>query len=109
MTTLTSGKAHHDPKPWVNYGEDGIPNAYGRHPRYSDCSALCRYEPRPKFDNHNPILVEFRKGVTVDPERDWTEIFLSTLPEWDSGEVGHARRVLSKLAALTTTTNGVTD
>lgn len=106
MSAYTSGKVSHDPHPYIN----GYGSRFDREALYLGGLRLTNhYAPRPEFDNHNPILAEFRKGVTVDPERDWTEIFLSTLPEWDSGEVGHARRVLSKLAALTTTTNGVTD
>jgi hypothetical protein len=113
MTACTSGKAHHDPKPWVNYGEDGIPNAYGRHPRYSDCSALCRYEPRPKFDNHNPILVELRsradslRGLEMEAAYDrvndaaWKkagcpEFGQDGFTEWCAYE-DHAWRVMERL------------
>lgn len=54
-------------------------------------------------DQHNaasPILVAFRAGIEADPENDWITTYLSTLPDWTHGEVGHARKVLTRLAAL---------
>lgn len=116
MSGYTSGKTHHDPMPWINGAQ-----LRGRRPfhivgAYPHIEPV--YDPRPEFDNHNPILVWLR-AIWEDPNcGTHTEIldYLLNDPrmidsrrsDFTPERIDHARRVLTKLAALTTT-NGVTD
>lgn len=87
-----------DPRPYVMH-IDGYPSKrYARHHPNVD-----EYAPRPEFDRPqsnptNPILAELREGVSADASNDWVATYLATLPDWEEGEVGHARRVLTRLA-----------
>ncbi len=63
------------------------------------------HDPRPEFDRPqhnrtNSILESLRAGIAADPSNNWFRTFLVTLPNWDHGEVGHARRVLTRLVSL---------
>ncbi|WP_025157229.1 hypothetical protein [Leifsonia aquatica] len=69
MTGYTSGKTTHDPFPWVGEpGHANTPNRYGFRetgegaPFWDDV----RFDPRPEYDNHNPILVAFREYAALD-------------------------------------------
>lgn len=51
----------------------------------------------------NPILAEMRNGLGNSeglPLSYWVGVYQSTLPVMDYGEVGHARKVLTRLARL---------
>lgn len=105
---FTSGKTTHDPEPWL----------LSTGARFSETVALmfpevgrfglADYAPRPEFDNHNPILVWLR-ALWGDPNcGTHTEILRYMLndvrligSEFTIAERDHARRVLTKLAALT--------
>lgn len=102
MTGLTSGKSHKDPQPYMHRasGERAATHYNG----------WMEYAPRPRYDNHNPILTRFRthRGETpIDLYLDYTdekaerdpvlvEIVFSVkaTPE----QIRHAHRVLTKLA-----------
>lgn len=111
--TYTSGKTTHDPEPYVDQwgidrNADGDPAGY-------DFDVQFHYAPRPEFDNHNPILVAYRRIPDIDlwdmgfamhatygGEREWERpdhyfhSFVVASPE----QVKHARRVLTKLANI---------
>lgn len=103
MTAYTSGKTTHE-SGVCHCGTD-----VDQHSVYSDNHNPVEMYP----DNHSPILVAFRKFNAADPQLDTAEGWLwgienghhdPATPE----QLDHARRVLTKLAALTTK-NGVTD
>lgn len=118
MTGFTSGKVSRDPFPYVwpdtpsrvTTGE--VRSMFTR----GDGIALT-YRPRGEFDNHNPILSDFRENHDEDWDRNnpnfadvsiagylelcdtmiWGTEFEPALQRaWRD----HARRVLTKLAAL---------
>lgn len=103
MTGYTSGKVvTHDPQPWELYLHNldmTLRYAYQPDDIWESCETLT-YAPRPQKDNHNPILVEFREFHGV--AEDWLEYLLSANSEdgWTRSHIDHARRVLTKLAAL---------
>lgn len=119
MTGYTSGKTHSDTLPWKWIGNTS--GAFSGRcsadvPQDAQHAYHGEYDPRPEYDNHNPILVAMRQELdcyasAVDAAADW----LHSIERGDHDEtisddkLDHARRVLSKLAALTTTPNGVTD
>lgn len=106
----TSGKTHRDPAP-------NIDNATGRRVRSGFPVPGCTWTPRPEYDNHNPILAEIRE-LQAQPWHDRTSRrgraiyarYLRWVEDPSSNNDGelywspehrtHARRVLSKLAAL---------
>ena len=101
----TSGK-NIDPKPWVNPGSGGRYRAR----MYGDFE----HDPRPEFvrPNGNPILIAFRThGANLFGGIDgWLKYAMSgtyadNLPII-SGHIDHARKVLTRLAALETITEG---
>ncbi|GAA1148772.1 hypothetical protein GCM10009651_36620 [Microbacterium natoriense] len=58
----------------------------------------------PQTNPSNQILLELRSGLRNNeglPMSYWVGVYMSTLPEMDYGDVGHARKVLSRLASLT--------
>jgi hypothetical protein len=99
VSGYTSGKVSHDPLPWAcAHGKRADePWKLDREDR--------RYDPRPEFDNHNPILVAFRKYNTANPELDTAEGWLWGIENGHNDpatpeQIDHARRVLTKLAAI---------
>lgn len=101
-----------DPKPYVVKGENNTWRVSGEDARfilerphvYSPRFSVTA-DPRPTLNRAqtnptNHTLLAFRAGVEADPGNDWCRTFLATLPEWDHGTVGHARRVITRLAAL---------
>lgn len=112
--SFTSGKISHDPEPWQQPWP-GLRRSNVPEKRFGDTAAdAWAWNPRAVFDHHNPILVLTRR-VWPGPLSDGAEGILgwrdgvSTGPNYTPEHIDHARRVLSKLAALTTTPNGVTD
>jgi hypothetical protein len=104
----TSGKISHDPSP-------NIDNATGRRVRSGFPVPGCTWAPRPEFDNHNPILAYLRASLGHYESFDGEEMNSAQIAaDWlDHGSLGdyapelsspthinHARRVLTKLAAL---------
>lgn len=116
MSLYTSGKVHHDPEPYRTRFPTLIRH---RHPAWAplaeDCiyGPGCEYAPRPEYDNHNPILVDFRREAEAlgrSYPKDWLRVCKPWFwPDGFDTHIAHARRVLTKLASLTTTPNGVTD
>lgn len=124
MTGFTSGKISHDPEPWVSRrtGE-----------RYPEPDAAPEtvltwgmdLAPRPEFEHHNPILVDFRRlmgeiiqtgsGTESPAQAEWWIELLDGDPHMDNPyswgdlagsdqeQIDHARRVLTRLADLTRT------
>lgn len=95
---FNSQKINTDPQPWLcecgGSRSDMPENPYG----------LIGHDyllaPRPEFDNKpNPILVEFRNLTN----RDAASV-LRQLPSFYTPHIDHARKVLQRLANLTTTT-----
>jgi hypothetical protein len=95
----TSGKISHDPYPVRIAGRDA------RSKRMLWPADV--YAPRPELDNHNPILVAYREYDERNARvfRTWA----STMHGWSwdrfnftptPEHIDHARRVLTKLAAL---------
>lgn len=92
-----------DPFPYVDR-EDGP----GREIRQAWGDGWTEYEPRPEYDNNpNRVLLKYRefRGTGNDLARRWTktpstleEIFSAALIH--SGEVAHAKKVLTRLAAF---------
>lgn len=107
MSLYTSGKVHHDPEPWRLSLNSGTTYRAAERERLD-----YDYDPRPEFDNHNPILATIRLTSSIEPV-SWldTPLLRGELPmaAYTPEHIDHARRVLSKLAALTMTPNGVTD
>jgi hypothetical protein len=102
MTGYTSGKTHHDPLPHIDAHGRRFEEAYTA--PYRDCrQCTTTYDPRPEFDNHNPILSTIRECATIEPA-SWldTPLIRGELPmaAYRVEHIDHARRVLSKLAAL---------
>lgn len=111
MSSVTSGKHHHDPKPYVDAtGFRWTPPTYGR-----DAHVSLTYAPRPEFDNHNPILAEYRsradslRGLEMEAAYDrandaaWKkagcpEFGQDGFTEWCAYE-DHAWRVIERLHA----------
>lgn len=114
---MTSGRVHHDPEPYTGTllrwdGNDSGPYRFERPPVTEGWEIV--HDPRPEFDNHNPILVAFRGHVSepgADPDHIWdsTMEWLAHAHESDpfcvrtgirAAHMKHAERVLSKLDAL---------
>lgn len=108
---LTSGAHHADPLPY-RHPDDANGDVAGL--RYSYpirfLSGTSIHAPRPEFDNHNPVLVSFRKMQTLYPRqsinsRAWG--YLSSLSSLgialgaSQDQITHARRVLRRLAYFT--------
>lgn len=100
MTQYTSGyraahglpKANHDPHPWKRY------NVRLRRKPYRDGLPGVRYAPRPEFDvPDNPILAAYRKSMPLDPANALGWLAYVVAP---AEQIEHARKVLTKLAAL---------
>jgi hypothetical protein len=114
MNGFTSGKATHDPEPWECKLHDG---ARGTD---TECGVFWpvhdrRHAPRPKFDNHNPILVAFRSQPDIDlwdmgfamfttfgGYKDWEKDhhYFQCFTVATDHQIAHARRVLTKYAAV---------
>lgn len=108
---FTSGKISHDPEPW-QHSWKGVPGIRTATPglslRHNTCPYCTpQYAPRTEFDNHNPILVEFRRSCPWDVAEaariaaEWLEPPARPIPASASPEqIDHARRVLTKLAVM---------
>lgn len=112
MSGYTSGRVHKDPEPWRN-PNDGRRSSHG----VKWISGRDLYQPRPVYDNHNPILVELRRTVDLGASlpamvqvfRNWFRFGKAEKISATLAQANHAWRVLEKLAFLTMTPNGVTD
>lgn len=118
MTMFNSQKINNDPKPWVNPADgDRVSNKTRMGQIYfaSPWAALqYKKDPRPEYDNNpNPILVSFRADTQEMDElapnnaRAWIggdQIEFFEEGGYDSAWTDHARKVLQRLANLTTET-----
>lgn len=84
-----------DPSTWFHYGGAVEPGSQWE-PNY-ECF---KHFPHEQHNPTSPILESLRAGLEADPSADWFHTFLNTLPEWQEGSVGHARRVLTRLITL---------
>ena len=105
MSGYTSGKATHDPRPWLHDHHVECHENGGRMATNNGIGNI--YDPRPEYDNHNPMLADFRSIISsrsVFTPRDLADFWLEHWEEVSHGEsaahIDHAHRVLSKLAAL---------
>lgn len=105
---LQGRTVNHDPRPYQVYA-DGVPSWRRNFHRerfgngFGDV-ITDTYNPRPEFDVlDNPILAEFRSDWDGTYERIcWWLAMLeeNVYPSWTPEQLDHARRVLTKLAAL---------
>ncbi|WP_025157230.1 hypothetical protein [Leifsonia aquatica] len=106
MTGFTSGKGSKDPEPYV-----GIPTPGGEGIRLERPPVTEGWEvfldPRPEYDNHNPVLVELRWDISVIGDPRWAvknQLDALAWGEWNTQATWeqrqHARRVLEKLEAF---------
>jgi hypothetical protein len=126
VTSLTSGAHWRDPKPWAysKNSTDDPDGPFGLPDRAATrVDGRMMFYPRPEFDNHNPILVVFRKDY--ENRLSWwdldhfTETWLGPLGlDADDGDyptyaeiwavmqratpeqLDHARRVLNKMRGV---------
>jgi hypothetical protein len=109
---ITSGKratlglppANHDPEPWL----DNIGNRFESEAEGDPYPYGVAHDPRPEFDvRDNLILADFRGIVSRDTALESVDLAAFWLKNWvtvtwmeSPEQIEHARRVLSKLAAL---------
>lgn len=109
MRLRSSGKRTDiDPTPWSRF-----PDAHSG-PRFADCdTGFLYYNPRPEFNQSftnpvNPILAAFRQredSGNIFAVKQWvgfTTRWDGSICEATSGEVRHARRVLTRILNLHT-------
>jgi hypothetical protein len=103
FSSKTPRDLNHDPKPYLNTET---------RKRYQSAQAgtdyYFRYDPRPEFDHAqhnepNPQLVQYRMfeamhgRVAINSQMDWLDLVSEFAP---NPAVAHARKVLTRLAAL---------
>ena len=115
MAGMTSGKraelANHDPYPWITRKHA---QRFHNEQTLGTWPSGCDYDPRPEFDvPDNPILTQFRGRLRYQARvkrpvsasalaNIWlTDLYRHTWDhQHDTPSFEHARRVLSKLAAV---------
>jgi hypothetical protein len=114
---MTSGFFTRDQKPWVSLTSEQhrVPDVDGKPDPLRRYRWFYEFEPRPEFDNHNPLLLAFRGNLRhindedfAPEDRNLRGVAARWLAYLDNGDqeitddeatIAHARRIIARVHA----------